>query len=98
MDYTQLTEPDVRHMLASIGVDRVETLFRDIPPKARLDRPLCLPAPLTELELLADLRRYREDPAGPEAPEDRAARWEWAAPESSISRKASEPSNDFFHT
>jgi glycine dehydrogenase subunit 1 len=57
MDYTQLTEPDVRHMLDSIGVDRVDTLFRDIPPNARLNRPLCLPAPLTELELLADLQR-----------------------------------------
>ncbi len=57
MNYTQLTESDVRHMLDTIGVERVDDLFRDIPVPARLNRPLCLPSPMNELELLADLDR-----------------------------------------
>jgi len=57
MQYTQLTDADVRHMLDTIGARDIGELFRDIPPSARLDRPLCLPAPLTEMELLADLNR-----------------------------------------
>ncbi len=57
MNYTQLTEPDLQHMLSTIGVSRIDELFLDIPPKARLDRPLGVPEPLNELELLADLSR-----------------------------------------
>ncbi|HSW45757.1 MAG TPA: aminomethyl-transferring glycine dehydrogenase subunit GcvPA [Phycisphaerae bacterium] len=57
MNYTQLTENNVRHMLDTIGVERVDDLFRDIPPAARLERPLCLPGPLNELELLSELNR-----------------------------------------
>ncbi|MGQ9649391.1 MAG: aminomethyl-transferring glycine dehydrogenase subunit GcvPA [Phycisphaerae bacterium] len=55
MKFTQLTDRDVQHMLATIGVRHVGELFGDIPERFRLDRPLDLPAPLTELELLADL-------------------------------------------
>ncbi len=57
MRFTQLTDRDVQHMLATIGAGRVDDLFRDIPDRFRLDRPLDLPGPLTELELLADLER-----------------------------------------
>ena len=57
MRYTQLTDSDVHEMLATIGVDRVEALFRDIPASARLTRPLAVPEPTHELELLADLQR-----------------------------------------
>src|SRR5262245_24588982 len=57
MNYTQLTEPDVRHMLSTIGGSRVADRFRDVPPKARLNRSLNIPEPPNELELLADLRR-----------------------------------------
>lgn len=60
MNYTQLTDSDVKHMLGTIGVDRVEELFRDIPAAARLDRPLCLPNPFNEMELLADLNRLAD--------------------------------------
>jgi len=55
MNYTQLTDNEVRHMLDTLGISRVGELFRDIPPQARLDRPLAVPEPLTELQLLADL-------------------------------------------
>lgn len=64
MRYTQLTDADVGHMLEAIGVRDVAELFRDIPPSARLSRPLDLPAPLTELELLADLERLAGANAG----------------------------------
>lgn len=57
MNYTQLTEHDVQHMLDRIGVSRIEELFQGIPPETRLDRPLCLPPALTEVELLGELNR-----------------------------------------
>ncbi len=57
MRFTQLTERDVEHMLATIGVERAEELFKDVPPESRLDHPLNLPEPLSEGELLADLSR-----------------------------------------
>jgi len=57
MNYTQLTDRDVQHMLDRIGVTRVQDLFKNIPPESCLDRPLCLPPALTELELLAELDR-----------------------------------------
>ncbi len=44
-------------MLAVVGCERVEDLFRDIPAGSRLDRPLALPGPLSEMDLLADLQR-----------------------------------------
>ena len=60
MDFIQLTEDDVRRMLDQVGAGDVRELFRDIPPSARLERPLCLPEPLNELELIAELQRLAE--------------------------------------
>lgn len=57
MDYIQLTDSDVQHMLATIGIQHTEELFQDIPIESRLDRPLALPDALSEMELLADLDR-----------------------------------------
>lgn len=57
MDYIQLTDADRKQMLKTIGVDNVESLFRDIPPDVRMHEPLHLPGPLSEMELLADLNR-----------------------------------------
>ncbi len=57
VNYTQLTESDVQHMLDLVGVEQVGDLFRDIPPESRLSKPLELPAGMTELELLNDLNR-----------------------------------------
>ena len=47
--YLSLTEPDRDAMLATIGVDSIEELFRDIPATVRFDRELALDPPLTEL-------------------------------------------------
>src|SRR6266545_1599312 len=42
-------------MLATIGVSSVDDLFSDIPPAVRLDRPLDLPAGVSEMEIVDDL-------------------------------------------
>lgn len=49
--YLPLTAENRRTMLESIGVNSFEDLLTDIPAGIRLDRPLKLPPPLTEVEL-----------------------------------------------
>ncbi|SDD60281.1 aminomethyl-transferring glycine dehydrogenase subunit GcvPA [Sporomusa acidovorans] len=53
--YLPHTPEDRKAMLAAIGVDGVEELFADIPADLRLNRPLNLPAALSEPELTAHL-------------------------------------------
>jgi len=55
--YLPLTDADRRRMLERIGVRRVEDLFESIPPKARYNRPLAVPGPLSEAELTTHMRR-----------------------------------------
>src|SRR5262249_40002724 len=55
LPYLSLTDADREAMLATIGVDAVEDLFRDIPAGVRFDRPLELDAALTEQELTRHL-------------------------------------------
>lgn len=58
MNYIPVTDEEKRQMLSSIGVSKVEELFRDMKP--RLSRKLDLPAPMAEMELkkhLWDLSR-----------------------------------------
>lgn len=55
MDYTQITAADERHMLDTIGVERIEDLFAPIPADQRLQRPLNIPPGCSEPELLAEL-------------------------------------------
>jgi len=56
MRYLPNTPDDVRAMLEVIGVRAVEDLLTRIPPKARLSRPLQLPAAMAEPDLLRHLR------------------------------------------
>ncbi|MBE3599622.1 MAG: aminomethyl-transferring glycine dehydrogenase subunit GcvPA [Limnochordaceae bacterium] len=56
MDFVPLTDAEREQMLARIGVKSIEELFSDIPPKARLDRPLDLPNGMSEAELAAHMR------------------------------------------
>jgi len=56
MAYTSNTDADRKKMLAKIGVDSFDEVFRDIPEKLRLKRPLNIPA-LSELEVLAEIER-----------------------------------------
>lgn len=44
------SEADVRRMLEVIGADSLEQLFQQVPQAYRLDKPLDLPAPLSEWE------------------------------------------------
>ncbi|HWM55458.1 MAG TPA: aminomethyl-transferring glycine dehydrogenase subunit GcvPA [Solirubrobacterales bacterium] len=49
--YTSATEADRAEMLAAIGVDSTEELFEQVPGPLRLDRPLGLPAGMSEAEV-----------------------------------------------
>lgn len=52
-----INTPEQQHeMLRTIGVDSLSALFDQIPLELRLERPLDLPPPLTEMELEAHLR------------------------------------------
>ncbi len=51
MRYLPHTEADRRAMLAAIGAPSIEALFRDVPERARLSRPVDLPPHKTELEV-----------------------------------------------
>ena len=51
MTFISLTESDREAMLAAIGVDSTDELFRDIPSAMRFGRDLDLEPPLTETEL-----------------------------------------------
>ena len=51
------TADDIRAMLEACGAERVEDLFRSIPEKLRLRRPLDLPPAQDEIALNAEFRR-----------------------------------------
>ncbi len=53
MSYLFNTPDQQREMLAQIGVSTIQDLFGDVPSQVRLNRPLALPSPLTEMELEA---------------------------------------------
>lgn len=55
--YTSVTENDRQAMLAEIGVGSIEELFGEIPAEVRLNRPLDLPAGLSEQEVFDELKR-----------------------------------------
>ena len=68
MGYLSLTEADREAMLAAIGVDSVDDLFRDVPEAVRFNGRLALEPPLSEQELVAHLTELAERnvPAGEE--------------------------------
>jgi glycine dehydrogenase subunit 1 len=53
--YLPLTESDRHEMLATIGLESIDELFRDIPAGLRFGRELALDPPLSELELTKHL-------------------------------------------
>jgi glycine dehydrogenase subunit 1 len=55
--YLFTTSEQQQAMLRDVGAASVDELFDQIPPEVRLDRPLQLPPPLTELELEAEVDR-----------------------------------------
>jgi glycine dehydrogenase subunit 1 len=66
--YLSLTEGDRERMLAAIGVDSVDELFRDVPEGVRFQGRLALEPPLSEQELVSHLTELAERnvPAGEE--------------------------------
>ena len=54
--YIPHTEEDIRKMLETIGVKKLEDLFQTIPKEVRLSKPLKLPQPLSEPDLLRHLQ------------------------------------------
>jgi glycine cleavage system P protein (glycine dehydrogenase) subunit 1 len=56
MRYIPNTPTQQREMLATIGASSIEDLLARIPPKARLSRPLNVPAALAETDLVRHLR------------------------------------------
>jgi glycine dehydrogenase subunit 1 len=57
MQFAPHTDDDVRAMLAACGLESLDDLFSHIPPAVRLDRELAIPEGLSEMELVAELRR-----------------------------------------
>jgi glycine dehydrogenase subunit 1 len=60
LPFLSLTDEDREQMLATIGVESVEELFRDIPVRVRLGRELELEPALTEQEIVAHLTELAE--------------------------------------
>jgi len=58
--YIPHTEEDIQKMLDTVGVKKVEDLFQTIPEEYRLSKPLKLPEPLSEPDLL---RHFQETQA-----------------------------------
>src|SRR5262245_2630936 len=57
MRYIPNTPAQQREMLGVIGAASIEELLVRIPPKARLSRPLAVPAAMAETDLVRHLRR-----------------------------------------
>ena len=57
--YLPHTRDDVQQMLESIGVEKVEDLFEPISGQYRLSKPLDLPPPLSEPDLIRHLQTYQ---------------------------------------
>jgi glycine dehydrogenase subunit 1 len=57
--YIPHTEEDVQKMLETIGLKKIEDLFRVIPKECRVSKPLNLPDPLSEPDLIRHLQGLR---------------------------------------
>jgi glycine dehydrogenase subunit 1 len=67
MRYLPLTDADRRAMLAAIGVASMDDLFQDVPPAARLARPVDLPYHQDELAVEQTFRAYAARNLSPSA-------------------------------
>jgi glycine dehydrogenase subunit 1 len=54
--YLPNTDEDCQEMLETIGITKIENLFKNIPKEYRLSKPLTLPEPLSEPDLLRHLQ------------------------------------------
>ncbi|HEX2030720.1 MAG TPA: aminomethyl-transferring glycine dehydrogenase subunit GcvPA [Actinomycetota bacterium] len=56
MRFAPHTDQDVREMLEALGLSTLDELYAHVPADVMLDRPLDLPAGVSEMELLDDLQ------------------------------------------
>lgn len=56
MNFLPHTEEDRQEMFKTIGINSMDELFTDIPAGVRMNRPLDIPGPLSELELVKYMR------------------------------------------
>jgi glycine dehydrogenase subunit 1 len=56
--YLSLSDEERAAMLQAIGVERIDDLFTSIPEPLRLKRPLDVPGPLAEIDLLAEMSAH----------------------------------------
>src|SRR5579859_3468252 len=59
MPYIPNTDADRQQMLASLGLTRLTDLYREVPASV-LDPAIALPEPLSESEIMAEMRRLSE--------------------------------------
>ncbi len=59
MVYTPNTEAQRQEMLAAMGLSKLDDLYEEVPAEV-LNPPIDLPAPLSEPELMAEMRRLSE--------------------------------------
>lgn len=52
MDFTPHTDAEERRLLDALGLSSIDDLFAHLPDTLRVSRPLDLPAPLSEMELM----------------------------------------------
>jgi glycine dehydrogenase subunit 1 len=57
MRFAPHTDDDLREMLAACDLSSLDDLFTHLPPGVRLDRDLQIPGGLSEMELVAEMRR-----------------------------------------
>src|SRR3970040_1803971 len=57
MTYNPNTDENRKEMLKAIGIERFEDLISCIPAEIKLKKPLNLPRKLSELEIVAELRK-----------------------------------------
>lgn len=65
MDYTANTDRERESMLREIGVKEIMDLFHDIPKKLILSKPLNIPGPYSEFELLSELNKISQQKREP---------------------------------
>lgn len=64
MRYLPHAESDLAAMLEAVGVPRLEDLIQILPERLRMNKPLDLPPPLSEMELMQHLRSLSESGRG----------------------------------
>ncbi|MBA3728767.1 MAG: aminomethyl-transferring glycine dehydrogenase subunit GcvPA [Actinobacteria bacterium] len=57
MQFAPHTDDDIRGMLEACGLASVDELYADVPAAVRLERDLSIPQGLSEMELVAEMRR-----------------------------------------